>query len=254
MIVSQTQNKKRIGIQIRDIEKKLFSYLFLNKVATSVQIQRDIFFKISHQALYKRLNLLIESGFLTANYHKELNGRLVYSLTKKSFEEFVIGKTSNEFRQQLQSNSVLHDLDLVDIRSKLKTFKMVDSYYSENLIKSGIDLTESDALKEFKNFNFDAILKIKKDDKTHLLALEYERSLKFSSRYQDYFKKVYSRPEVSAILYICESQKALGKIQNFEKVMIKNHWPKVFYTSLNGILAKTPVTFINLKNEKITLE
>lgn len=253
MIESQTQNKKRIGIQIRDVEKKLFSYLFLNKVATSIQIQRDIFLNISHQALYKRLNLLIESGFLTANYHKELKGRLVYSLTKKSLDEFVIGKSFKDLRQQLQSNSILHDLDLVDIRSRLKTFKMVETYYSENLIRSGLDLVENETIKEFRSLNFDAILKINKDNKNHMLALEYERSLKFSSRYLEYFKKVYSRPEVSAILYICENQKALDKIQKFEKSMIQNHWPKVFYTSLNGILANTTVTFINLKNEKITL-
>lgn len=254
MTSCHNQNKKKIGIQIRDVEKKLFSYLFLNKVSISTQIQRDVFSDISHQALYKRLNLLIESGFLTANYHKELKGRLVYSLTKKSFAEFVTGDSSNDLRQQLQSNSILHDLDLVDIRSKLKTFKMVESYYSENLIRSGISLVENEALKEFKSFNFDAVVKINKDGKNHLLALEYERTLKFSTRYQDYFKKVYSRPDVSAILYICQNKKTQDKIQKLEKAMIQNHWPKVFYTSLNGILANTTATFLNLKNEKITLE
>ena len=249
-----SQAKKKVGIQIREVEKKLFSYLFLNKVAVSSQIQRDIYLNISHQALYKRLNLLIESGYLTANYHKELSGRLVYSLTKKSFEDFVIVKSSKEFREQLKSNSVLHDLDLVDIRSKFKDFKMVEGYYTENLIRSGVELAGSEELKEFKNFNFDAILKINKDGKTHLLALEYERTLKFSNRYQEYFKKVYSRPEISAILYITENQKTLNKIQGLEKAVIQNHWPKVFYISLNDLLAGTQVTFINLKSEKITLE
>lgn len=254
MIESQIKKKKRSGIQIRDIEKKLFSYLFLNKVATSNQIQRDIYPNISHQALYKRLNLLIESSYLTANYHKELCGRLVYSLTKKSFEDFVIGKSSKEFREQLKSNSILHDLDLVDIRSKFKGFKMVDGYYTENLIRSGVELGNNESIKEFKNFNFDAIIKINKVDKNHILALEYERSIKYASRYQEYFKKVYSRQEISAILYICGNQKTLDKIQSLEKAMIQNHWPKVFYTSLNDILKNTAATFINLKNEKITLE
>lgn len=249
-----SQTKKRSGIQIRDVEKKLFSYLFLNKVATSLQIQRDIYLDISHQALYKRLNLLMEAGYLSANYHKELRGRLVYSLTKKALEVFVLGKSSKEFREQLKSNSVLHDLDLVDVRSKLKSFKMVEGYYTENLIRSGIEIDQIENVKELKSFNFDAILKIKKDSKIHLLALEYERTLKFSTRYQNYFKRVYSRPEITAILYITQNQKTLDKIQGLEKAIIQNHWPKVFYISLNDLLAGKQATFINLKSEKITLE
>lgn len=247
-------SKKKAAIQIREVEKKLFSYLFLNKVATSTQIQRDIFKSISHQAMYKRLNLLIGLGYLTANYHRELKGRLVYSLTKKSLEEFVIGNSSSELRQQLQSNSVLHDLDLVDIRSKIKSFIMVETYYTENLIRSGITLIDSEQIKEFRNFYFDAIVKLNKAGKIHFLALEYERTLKFSSRYQDYFKKVYSRPEVSAILYICQNQKVLQKIQGFEQKEIQNNWPKVFYATLDAILTNSNIIFLNLKGEKITLE
>ncbi|MFN9066315.1 MAG: hypothetical protein ACK5V3_03745, partial [Bdellovibrionales bacterium] len=99
-----------MSIHIRDIEKRLFSYLFLNKVATSLQISRDVWKdSISHQALYKRLNLLLRYHYLEANYHKELGGRLVYSLHGKAMKEFRLIHTKLQ-RNQLKSDSVLHDL------------------------------------------------------------------------------------------------------------------------------------------------
>lgn len=245
---------KSQNIRIRDAEKNLFIYLFLNKVATSKQIQRDIYQGISHQALYKRLNRLIDSKYLSANYHKELNGRLVFSLSQKAFNEFVAGKSLKASRQQLASNSVLHDLDLVDISFKLKRLNMVRGFFTENFIRSELESLDEENLKELKGINFDAIIKVYKDGRTHFLPLEYERTLKFVSRYKDYFKKVYSRPEVSAILYICQSQKALEKIQSFEKAVLKEAWPKVFYSTLYDFFKNTSVTFYNLKSESIILD
>lgn len=240
-------------IHIRDIDQKLFNYLFLNKVATSEQIKRDIFESISHQAIYKRLNKLMKFGYITANYHKELNGRLVYSLTTKTFNQYIDGKSYLSKTKQLLSNSILHDLDLVDIRCKLKRFKQVKDYYTENLLKSGLSSLDAKTLEDFKGFQFDAIININRGSQIFLLPLEYERSLKFAARYLEYFKKLYARPEISAILYIGHNQKMLHKIQSYEKSMVQNAWPKVFYISLSDLLDHNTVSFQNIKNEKITL-
>lgn len=250
----QKVRMKKPMIHIRDVEKNLFTHLFLNKVSTSAQIQRDIYQGISHQALYKRLNLLIGLGYVSANYHKELGGRLVYSLSPKGFTEFVAGKTAKDFRMQLQSNSIEHDLDLADIRSKLSKFQMVTGYYTENFIQSRIESQDEEKLNGFKGINFDAVVKVNKDGKDHLLPLEYERTLKFISRYKDYFKKIYSRQEVAAILYICSNQSVLEKIQKYEQTAINNNWPKVFYSTLDEILKSNSVTFYNLKRESIIIE
>lgn len=241
-------------IHIREIEKKLFSYLFLNKVATASQIQRDIYINKSHQALYKRLNLLIKNDYLKANYNQELRGRLVYSLSKKAFQEFITGNDISKLREQLASNSILHDLDLVSIRTKMKTFCQLNVYYTENLIQSGVETLDAEAIKDLKSYHFDAILKINRNNNEFLIPLEYERSLKFSSRYKEYFKKIYNRSEIKAILYIGYDQKVLTKIQSFEKACIKDQWPKIFYNTLDGVLNSLSVTFTNLKNEKITFE
>lgn len=241
-------------IHIRDLEKNLFKYLFLNKVSTSVQIQRDIYRGISHQALYKRLNQLIGFGYLSANYHKELGGRLVYSLSPKGFTDYISGKSVKDFRKQIQSNSIEHDVDLADIKSKLCGFKMVSGYFTENFIQSRFESLDDEKLSGFKGINFDAVVKVNKDGKEHLLPPEYERTLKFVSRYNDYFRKVYSRQEVAAILYICSSQSVLEKIQKYEQMALGNNWPKVFYSTLDGILNSSSATFYNLKKETIILE
>lgn len=254
MINIQKMRIKKPKIHIRDVEKNLFIYLFLNKVSTSKQIQRDIYQGISHQALYKRLNKLIDLGYLTANYHKDLGGRLVYSLSPKGFSEFVSDKNLKDLRQQLQSNSIQHDLDLVDIKSKISKLKMVSSYFTENLIQSRIESLDEEKLSQFKGINFDAIVKVNKDGKDHFLAIEYERTLKFISRYKDYFKKIYTRQEIPAILYICSHQRIISKIQKYEQAALDNNWPKVFYSTLDEIFKSNPITFYNLKKETIVLD
>lgn len=242
-------------IRIREIEKKLFSYLFINKVATSLHLQRDIYPEISHQALYKRLNQLIKEGFLEADYHRELNGRLVYSLATKSLNDFLFAKSSKEFRRQLKSNSILHDLDLLDIRARLKEKASVKAYYSENLVQSGVELIDSDSIKSLKSFNFDAILKLQKSTGAFFIPVEYERTLKFSSRYRAYFKKIYASPNIEALFFIGKDEKLIQKIRSLEKSVLGSCLPKIFYSTLDQITNRDDsVSFVNQNKEHITLD
>ncbi|MBY0314738.1 MAG: hypothetical protein K2Q26_04420 [Bdellovibrionales bacterium] len=243
------------SLHIRDIEQRLFSYLFVNKVATSSQIARDIYHNRSHQALYKRLNLLIKSGYLYANYNKELCGRLVYSLTLKSFRDFIRIDPNSFLRGQLQSNSILHDLDLVNIRQRLESLDTVEAYYSENVLRSGINLPEDELLSDLKLHNFDAILKIRKQNQSYLFALEYERTIKFSERYRKYFEKLYSNPTIGGVLYICRDSKVLNHIQQIEESVLAKNWPKFFYSTLPEVIdSNSSLAFYNLRKEKIVLK
>lgn len=242
-----------MSIHIRDVEKRLFRYLFLNKVATSSQISRDVWEDtISHQAMYKRLNLLLKCHYLEANYHKELGGRLVYSLSGKAMKDFGLIQTRLQ-RNQLKSDSILHDLVLVNIKYCIEQFNGLQEYYTENAIRSGIELPDDDILLALKKFNFDAILKMKRQDQIHFLPIEFERSLKFDSRYKLYFKKLYSEDQIKAILFIGQSQKILSHVQNMETKCLNGCWPKTFYILLDDLLnANESVEFLNLNQERIT--
>lgn len=250
-----SSRKVRAGIHIREVEKRLFSYLFVNKVATSLQIARDVYRGVSHQALYKRLNKLIASGYLAANYHRELRGRLIYSLSPRAFHGFVKDGASSELRKQLKSDSVLHDLDLLDIKKKLKGLDSVAQYYAENVLRSGSDLPDEDGLRAFRGHRFDAVLKIRRQSGDKLWALEYERSCKFSARYVSYFKRLYANCGVTAVLFVCRDGSTQKRITQLERSVLADNWPKVFYVLLPDVLqAEGFVTFENLNKEKITLK
>lgn len=244
-----------MAIHIRDIEKELFRYLFNNKVATSLQISRDIWkSSISHQALYKRLNLLIKAKFIEANYHKELGGRLVYSLHCHAMRELGLVQ-SKLARQQLKSDSVLHDLALNDIRQCLTGFESIHECYTENALRSGIELLDDESLMEFKKFNFDAVVKVHKQNEFVYLPLEFERSLKFDSRYRQYFKKLYCENQIKAILFVAQTKKILEHIQSLERISAKNYWPKTFYLLVDDLFKPSEsVSFSNLNQERITFK
>jgi hypothetical protein len=244
-----------MAIHIRDIEKELFRYLFYNKVATSLQISRDIWRdSISHQALYKRLNLLIKGKYIEANYHKELGGRLVYSLHSHALNGLGLVQ-SKLLRQQLKSANVLHDLTLNDIRHHLTRLDGVRKYYTENSLRSGIELLDEESLLAFKKFNFDAIMKVQRQNEFVYLPIEFERSLKFDSRYRQYFKKLYSETQIKAILFVAQTKKILEHVQCLERKSKQNCWPKTFYLLVDELLnSPNSVSFVNLNQERFTFK
>jgi DNA-binding MarR family transcriptional regulator len=254
MSSSVKKRKGLNGIQVRDIERALFLYLYENKVATACQIARDIFTDRSHQALYKRLNQLVRKGYVERRYHVELGRQLTYNLSESAFRKFVTSDRAACSRVQLKTDSVLHDLALNDIRSRFTSINSVTRYYPENVLRSGAEVNDSSQLDAFKTHRFDAVVKIEKHGSSQLLALEFERSRKFGKRYEQYFRKLYANPEIKAVLFIGYDRSLIDYVMTKERDAITNAWPKVFYATLGDLNSSAgPLTFSNLNNETITL-
>lgn len=250
----RTAKKKASGIHIREVEKKLFSYLFINKVATSKQIARDLYNQISHQALYKRLNQLIKLKLIEATYHKELCGSLVYNLTPLAASKYLGLSKTKGMRMQLKSQAILHDLDLLDLRCRLKQLSIVEKVYSENLLLSHFELQDEEVLTSFRDFHFDGVLKILSQNQSYFLPLEYERSVKFASRYESYFKRIYANNAIQGLLFICKDENILKLLRSKEEQFAKEILRKVFYANLSDVLnSQNSVSFENLNREKIIL-
>lgn len=197
---------------------------------------------------------MIKARYLEAQYHRELGGRLVYGLSERTFREFIRGRADCDFRGQLKSENVLHDLDLVEIRHRLKSFATVTDYWCENVLRSGVELPNDELQLALKQFRFDAVLGISRHTENHHLPLEYERSVKFASRYRSYFKRLYASPQIAAVLFVCRDRKVESYVQQREKAELANSWPKTFYATLGEVLTSTEsLAFSNLNGEKITL-
>lgn len=240
-------------VQITNRDKILFKHLFLNKISTTVQLKKYVFGNISKQAIHKRLDKLQKAKLLEAKPIRELNNKLIYFLTEKTLFEYISDKTS--FNKKIRkSTSVLHDLDLVEIRDRFLKLSSVNDYFTENHILSGF-LDDDLNIKSIKSVNPDAILNVNLNSKNFIFTLEYERSEKFYLRYENLIKKYHALSEVNAVLFISNSKATLNKVLSTEKKIIgQKSEPKFFFCTLEDVLnMKGNLKLSNFKNEVLLM-
>ncbi len=243
----------KILITGRDV--LLFEYLHACKVATTKQINRDIF-KTSHSTCYQRLKKYEERKFLkVVPTDRSLDQSFAYEVTNKgekivksNFRDLISG-------DRFRSNSVAHDLTLVDIRNILMRKKVVKEYYTDNQIQTYKDFRTEDHLIPAQELQLDAVMKLKKGDLNPIwVGLEFESSAKAISRYQDKIMQYYYRGP-PFLVYICEDRSLENKVKKVESIYIKEKTPKIFYLTLKELLeSKESVTFTRQDGQSLCLE
>ena len=238
--------KKRVIITQRD--EQLFRYLFANKVASRVHLQEDIFANTSKQAVHRRLDKLITGGFLETNYLRGNANRLIYSLSKKSLLKFIGGPEELK-RLQRKSDSIPHDLGLLEIKRKLRKCHFVDAYLSENILVSGLFDDEGD-VKEIRKVNPDAIVKVSAASDTFYFPVEYEASAKFAKRYDKLIARYYLIDEVKAVLFISKNAAIQSKVIRAENKRCQKSSGKFFYCLYQNVMELgEKAQFINNQNQ-----
>lgn len=243
----------KILITQRDVQ--FFEYLHACKVATTKQINRDIF-KTSHATCYQRLKKYQEKKFLKiVPTNRSLDQSFAYEVTNKgekivkaNFRDLISG-------ERFRSNSVAHDLTLVDIRNILMKKKVVKEYYTDNQIQTYKDFRSEQHLIPAQELQLDALMKLKRGDLNPIwLGLEFESSAKAICRYQDKIRRYYySGPHF--LLYICEDRSLENKVKKVESIYIKEKAPKIFYLTLKELLeSKESVTFTRQDGQSLRLE
>ena len=110
---STRQKKTRTRAIITDRDKRLFLYLFVNKVATINDIKKDIFHnKTAKKNVYRRLIKLSKAKIITSSIEQGNLRRRLYSLTMEGFKKY-ISKEKVARRIQLKSDSIEYDLTLL---------------------------------------------------------------------------------------------------------------------------------------------
>lgn len=225
---------RKKGTITTERDERLFRYLFANKIATNIHLQEDIFHHASKQAVHRRLDKLIKSGFIEAHYLRENGNRLAYSLSKKALLQF-IGGPQELNRLQRKSNSVSHDLGLLEIKRRLHQCSFVKAYLSENLLVSGIFDDEGE-IKEIRKINPDAILKVSVGENTFYFPLEYEASAKYAKRYDKLMADYYLMDEVKAALFVSKSVTIQKKVMQAERKRCQHRPGKLFYCLYQNVI------------------
>ncbi len=243
-----TLNKsKRTGVVVTKRDDLLFHYLFVNKVATVVDIQKDIFNNIQLRVVHNRLKKLSNAGFIEAQSQREMRNRLVYFLTKLGFRKSIADDGVAK-RIQLKSDSIEHDLTVLQIKRKFRQFENVLGFYSENLVRSGL-MDDYPEMKELRELRPDAVVKLKVQDKIHFVPLEYEASVKSPRRNAKLLSKYYLNPFVPGVIFISKTDTIERKICQKELAKNSDYKGKFYYIQLEDVInAQEKLSLSNVKN------
>lgn len=219
----------RLILGQRDIN--CFSFLHTNKVATSKQIHRAIFGKdysnfCKKMRKYEELKLV---NRLTGTKDFDLSG--VYDLTKKGFNVVRANRKGLIVHNRFKSNSIFHDLFLVEIRHILKSRELVISYLTENQIQTSADFDTEKSLVDFKRLHCDALMIIKHATSGGKIkvALEFELSDKSMKDYRKKLSDYYSSNGIAAVLCICKDKQIEKRIKKSELEVYKGNISRVHY-------------------------
>ena len=189
------------------------------------------FHKTAQSTMIRRLQKLFKGKFIGKRGY-DSNGRLrVYyfilphglSIIKEDF----IFETS---QPSLKSASVEHDLGLSEIRNKLESYEMVESYYSENYLQNCSLEDGLQKLLPLRELNSDGAIRIKTKVGAFWAAIEYERRKKPPEKYIEKFTDYYLKSEITAVFYICEGEEIVNLIARTDKEVGHDFGAKIYTT------------------------
>ena len=165
-----------------------------------------------------------------------------YSLTQKGFGIAKMVIPYELAGNSTQSDSPLHDVELVNIRRCLESRECITEYFTENLLQTAEEFRENSKFRSFIQLNSDGFMRVKKTvegkEKKFKVAVEYEGSRKSLQRYKKKLRDYYSEYEVSGVFYICSEPTILKTILKADDEVCKKDeekGTKVFATLLKEV-------------------
>jgi hypothetical protein len=200
-------------LQARD--KTVLKFVYEQRVVSFEQIAR-VFFVGNHKSIpSRRLKLLRKEGYLWMDFimYGEI-GKRYFGSTPMGFEVIRRSWRFHVDRPLYRSESVAHDLRIVDFVLKLQQLKQFGKFYSENLLQSSTDLAEDHVLKAFSRANSDGCLVIKNDksETSIVCGFEMEINPKSIERYKTRLAHYYQAHHVDCVLFVCSQQSIINAI------------------------------------------
>lgn len=247
---------QKLKISPRDIE--LFNYLFSAKVAARHQIYRDIFDDKNYPNAARRLKKLWNEQYIDAKAHHYSDGRIVkiFGLARRGRRVIgVSGQEKDLTRNQIVSDSVGHDLALVNLQRRLLRFQMVTQYVSENSFLSKKGLLPELLEETFENLRPDAALGLVFRQKEVFLPFEYEATLKAKARCVEKLVRYHFKPDVPVVLFVCENQRIYKRFYQIERDLHEKYGAKIYFALASKVIfAEEKLVFRNPNGDAIILK
>ena len=246
----------KIGV-VTQRDRKLFEYLFENKVSTCAAIQQDIFNNVSIQKIYRRMGKLERSNFIKKDCFSLNEQRVhIYNITDNAYKKYVVSDMADVRRKQLNSDSIEHDLTLLDIRRRILRCTGIVNYYSENSLQSSHRYYNSHIFRGYVLLRSDAVIELLDENKnTGYIPLEYEASQKESTRYEKKINDYYMGSDTAVVLWICRNTKIQNSLIEARKALNTNEESKMYFSLLENVINnKDKIIFKNMEGKIVELK
>lgn len=247
--------KGPLGMYITERDQALFEYLFLHKIATAEQINRDVL-GISHSNhVHRRLKTLVNYRYLKATT-TVWNGkpRFAYYLSDIAFDRFISNRIQRQWAQ-LKSDSADHDVVLVDLRKRFLSVKNVHHFVTENAIEAELSCPENLPVQPFLEMHCDGVIIYRSKGETFYFALEYEATQKAKPRYEEHLASYYIRSEIDGVIYVVKEPHIRTVLSQIDRGLSQGGKSKVFVGELKNVLnTKRNLAFENCNEEVLHLD
>lgn len=236
--MSVTQTSSSLNVELNARDQRLLTYLFENKVASVEQISRDIFNNGHISTARRRLHKLWKVGKIEKiAHHSECRLRILYSLSPNGLRYLRSGKANDGTIGQRKSDSVEHDLELLDIRNRLTQAIETRTYLTENTLQSDKQYHLDPLIRHAVEMRSDAVLEHVRSEKRSWLPLEYEATAKSELRYLDKLKGYYARPKIGGILFIAENRQLLDIVSTLDQSLRDKYYLKMYFATKDQVFS-----------------
>ena len=236
-------------------DRNLLEYLFRHKVARIDQIRRDVFNDVNKRYIYKRIEYLRKLDLVTPRaYYVNNKPKLAYQITQNA-----IGVIAKDFPYKIdkavvKSDSIFHDMGLLDVVEAMKNLELVDTVVHENVLRSCSQLEDEEDTREFVWLRSDALIYLRGPNYLANVALEYDRIPKSMARYRNKFEHYYRKKKIHAVLFISKNETLLKKLMKVDHEASQGIKSKIYFARYDDVISMPKeLTFTNYKGGKIIL-
>jgi len=244
-----------LGMYITKRDKALFDYLFLHKIATVVQIDRDVFRLGDLPHVHRRIRTLVKHGYLkTTTTTQRGRPKFAYYLSDRAFQSFIADRTQRQWAQ-LKSDSPDHDVVLTDIRRRFLELKNLRQFITENAIEAELDCSKGLPVHAFQEMHSDGAAVYIAKGETFYIAIEYEDAQKAKARYAEHLAAYYVRNEIDCVIYVVREPSLRNVLVEVDESLSHDRNSKLFVGNLADVLnPKKSLIFKNSHKEIFQLE
>ena len=244
------RQRSKIGnYEVKKSDIELFTYLYKVKVATREQLTRDCYKELQKEAIYKRLRKFCDHHLLQNIVAPGLGNKRVYSVTKKTFDQFI--KQGDESELNFTSEKLGHDLTLVDLRTAFLSCPAVKSYYTENELKTWHGDGSNSKLSEMARQNSDGCVALESNGERLYLPLELELSRQNPSKNLSRFTTYQLAGDIHTVLVVFSDQNLVQLYRKHLSKITLNKTTDFYFTSLQDITQSGRFIFESQNGEKI---